>query len=153
MKTFDEFCEQFTMTAVHQLVLDRPNMVSWLVTLTKGRQSMTVDYSYGVGHLPKVPQWWRSTVRSYQQCMIQHGWTGSGAQRLRAPEPKLADVVESLLSDAGVLDYATFEEWAGEFGFDVDSRKAERTYRQCLEIALQLRAMCDIDRGRELCSE
>ena len=30
-------------------------------------------------------------------------------------------------------------EWAKDFGYDTDSRKAETTYRACLEIALQLR--------------
>lgn len=53
--------------------------------------------------------------------------------------PKASDVVHSLILDSGVLDYATFEEWASEYGYDTDSRKAESTYRACLEIALKLR--------------
>lgn len=54
--------------------------------------------------------------------------------------PEASDVVHSLILDSGVLDYATFEEWASEYGYDTDSRKAESTYRACLEIALKLRA-------------
>lgn len=54
------------------------------------------------------------------------------------PDP--ASVVACLCLDAGVLDYATFEEWAPECGYEEDSRKGEALYRACLETALRLRA-------------
>lgn len=54
--------------------------------------------------------------------------------------PKAADVLYSLASNSDVLDYATFEEWADCFGYDVDSRSSESTYRTCLELALKMRA-------------
>lgn len=54
------------------------------------------------------------------------------------PDP--VDVIYSLVMDSSVLDHATFESWAGDFGYDPDSRKGESIYRQCLEIALSLRA-------------
>jgi len=41
--------------------------------------------------------------------------------------------------DASAIDYATFEEWAPEMGYDADSRKGEAIYRTCLEYALKLR--------------
>lgn len=53
--------------------------------------------------------------------------------------PDAADVLYSLLSDSGVLNYSRFEEWAESLGYETDSRKAESIYRACLEIALQLR--------------
>jgi hypothetical protein len=49
-------------------------------------------------------------------------------------------VVASLASDSNVLDYATYEDWGSELGFDPDSRKGEAIYRQCLTLALRLRA-------------
>ncbi len=53
--------------------------------------------------------------------------------------PKLADVVCSLLSDgAAYFDGQSFEDWAGDFGYDTDSRKAEETYRTCDAIGRQL---------------
>jgi len=55
-------------------------------------------------------------------------------------EPKQADVVHSLILDSSVLDSGGFEEWASEFGYDTDSRKAESIYRACLEIALKVRS-------------
>lgn len=57
-----------------------------------------------------------------------------------AIQPDPLNVVYSLIMDAGVLDHGGFESWAGDFGYDVDSRSAESTYRACLDIALQLRA-------------
>lgn len=49
-----------------------------------------------------------------------------------------------------MLDSSTFEEWANEFGYDPDSRKAEVIYRACLEIALKLRNGLGEDRLRDL---
>ena len=43
-------------------------------------------------------------------------------------EPQADDVLECLLSDASSADQA-FEDWARDYGFDTDSRKAERTYK------------------------
>ena len=54
--------------------------------------------------------------------------------------PNLADVIHSLVMDSSVLDHGTFESWAADYGYDTDSRSAESTYRDCLAIALQLRA-------------
>lgn len=45
----------------------------------------------------------------------------------------------SLILDAGVIGHANFEDWASEFGYDTDSRKAEKIYRDCLATALKLR--------------
>jgi hypothetical protein len=45
-------------------------------------------------------------------------------------EPDLLDVLDALASDASSYDNAgSFEDWADEYGYDTDSRKAERTYR------------------------
>lgn len=52
--------------------------------------------------------------------------------------PKLADVLESLASDVSAL-HMPFDEWAAEFGYDEDSRKAERLYHKCRELAAKLR--------------
>ena len=72
---------------------------------------------------------------------------GRGPENVFKPIPKSApimpdaiDVLYSLTMDSSVLEYATFEDWASEYGYDADSRSAESTYRACLEIALKLRA-------------
>jgi hypothetical protein len=43
--------------------------------------------------------------------------------------PDLATVLDCLASDARTVEYDSFEEWAGNLGYDTDSRSAERTYR------------------------
>lgn len=55
-------------------------------------------------------------------------------------QPDIKNVVYGLLMDAGVIDYSSFEEWADDYGYDVDSRKAESTYQACLKIGLALRS-------------
>jgi hypothetical protein len=50
------------------------------------------------------------------------------------------EVMESLTADAAGYDNAAgFEEWAREYGYDPDSRKAKRTYREVCRQAEKLR--------------
>lgn len=45
-------------------------------------------------------------------------------------EPELKEVLDCLASDASGLENArSFEDWCGEYGYNTDSRWAERTYR------------------------
>ena len=47
-------------------------------------------------------------------------------------EPTVHDVINSLALDSiGVADGQSFEEWAYEYGYETDSRAAERTYKAC----------------------
>ena len=60
--------------------------------------------------------------------------------------PKCDDVFYCLASDATSYDGThNFEEWAADFGYDTDSRKAERAYRIIAEQAKALRAMLGKD--------
>lgn len=49
--------------------------------------------------------------------------------------PDLPGVLECLSLDWSGVEGQTFEDWASEYGYDTDSRKAERTYRTVLEQA------------------
>lgn len=43
----------------------------------------------------------------------------------------VAEVVDSLISDVwGYQVAGSFEDWAGEYGYDTDSRKAEKSYNE-----------------------
>lgn len=54
--------------------------------------------------------------------------------------PDLASVLDCLRSDASSIDDArSFEDWAANFGYDTDSRKAEKAYRACQDSAQALR--------------
>ena len=58
----------------------------------------------------------------------------------KLPPPPLTDVLYSLLLDGGAAEYS-FEEWASNYGYDSDSRKAEATYNECRDIGRQLERM------------
>lgn len=61
-----------------------------------------------------------------------------GAARVHAPTA--ADVLDCLASDAsGIENARSFEDWCGEYGCDVDSRTAEKTFKVCQRQANQLK--------------
>ena len=39
--------------------------------------------------------------------------------------------------DSEVLEYSSFEQWANVFGYNEDSREAEKVYNVCLATALK----------------
>ena len=59
-------------------------------------------------------------------------------------EPDAAGVLSCLMSDASAAEQS-FEEWCGDLGFDTDSRKAERMYRNCLRLAGKLHKLLGDD--------
>lgn len=61
-------------------------------------------------------------------------------------EPDAATVLDCLASDAaGVENASTFEDWCAEYGYDTDSRSAERTYNACRQQTDALRAFLGND--------
>lgn len=57
-------------------------------------------------------------------------------------DPSISDVLDCIVSDARGYDSASsFEDWASEYGYDTDSRKAEKTYRAVKKQAEQLKRM------------
>lgn len=69
---------------------------------------------------------WTVELRYQRRRMTVHFWTGS-----MAGEPNTADVVWCLAADASGLDCCRdFDDWADNYGYDRDSRKAEALYRQ-----------------------
>lgn len=62
--------------------------------------------------------------------------TGTGWER----EPNAYDLLECLISDASGWDQSrSFEEWAEDYGYDTDSRKAERIYKTIGTEAMRLK--------------
>lgn len=124
--------------------------LNWRVTLCKdGRDILSTDYFAGIAH-----------CRAYKPSAFMGGAFGCGrfnmdgaeairvecesgrrpgVRDVRIVQPEPVDVVSALVMDAGALDYSTFEDWAAEYGYEEDSRKAEDIYRACLSIALKLR--------------
>jgi hypothetical protein len=132
--------------------------LNWRVTLSRnGRPVLeNVDYAQGEGHCPayklakQSDSFWPRRFGQVQgdaiaaECetglkhVISSGRIYPKGGRI-AP-PFLADVLHSLCRDASVIDHASFEDWAGELGYDPDSRAGEAAYRACLATGLALRA-------------
>ena len=122
--------------------------LNWRVTLKNGaRRILETDYSAGIGHCPSYKQnakWLNDYTKAIKletengfPCRVMPSY--ESLDRKRPILPGLADVLYSLANDSDVLDYSNFEQWAREFGYEEDSRSAEKTYRACLNIALSLR--------------
>ena len=130
---------------------EKNRSLNWTVTVKVwGRDVLTTDYGTGIAHAPS----YRQTLGAMNVDMAEaiayeteHGKTKRGKP---IPPPDPCDVVYSLAMDADVLNYSGFEDWASNFGYDTDSRSAEKTYRACLEIALALRNAIGEDGLRQL---
>lgn len=78
---------------------------------------------------------WRQTANPWMVRLKYRGrqltvpfWTGSAI----TADPDAEGVLDCLISDATAYDNARdFEDFCAEFGYDTDSRRAERTYREC----------------------
>jgi hypothetical protein len=126
--------------------------LNWWVTVKRnGRVVLTTDYSAGIAHCPSYKQNVRPTLDyvALIEFETENGYPAkpfdyhSGVVKrpgTKKIEPNPVDVLYSLAADANALDYATFEDWAQDFGYDTDSRSAEKVYRACLEITLRLRS-------------
>jgi len=131
---------------------EKHRTLNWQVTLQRnGRDLFTTDYSAGIAHCPaykklKMGGFTRETMEQREAITFE---TEKGREYRRgsiigiggpAIMPDPVDVIWSLSRDSDVLESGSFEDWAGELGYDADSRSAESTYRACLGIALKLRA-------------
>lgn len=132
----------------------RDMTVNWRVTISKGAHSLTTDYMQGIALLPEplgsavnghvsvdFAQAITSACETGQYISMRNQIGRTFATRSPLPVPPFRSVLHALVSDADVLNSGGFEDWARDFGYNTDSRKAEAIYRACLEIALQLRAL------------
>lgn len=60
-------------------------------------------------------------------------------------EPTTAEVLSCLADDASGSDDHSFADWCGEYGYDEDSRTAERTWKACQHAAKRLLAFLGTD--------
>lgn len=107
----------------------------------KPRVIVETLYSAGMAHCPSYSQRDWKTVDG-NAAVRQECETGRSHKHPFRREPielDALDVIASLVLDASVLEAGGFEEWAAEMGWDADSRKAEATWKECLDIALKMR--------------
>lgn len=119
-----------------------------------GKPVIETDYSLGVGHV-KIPKNYapmsltqderralevlQGNPRAQFRDKALHASLAAKLALAQKVVPQLADVMHSLLSDGeAYFDAMTFEDWAANFGYDADSRKAESIFRKCDEIGRTL---------------
>lgn len=84
----------------------------------------------------------RSDSRNYPGINIPYSM---GSAHTKPPDA--AGVLECIQSDCSSIENARdFDDWASDFGYDTDSRKAERIYRACQDQTQLVRSWL----GREL---
>lgn len=90
---------------------------------------------------------WQRNANGYTVRLMYKGrqytidfWQGTDITE----DPTAAGVLDCLLSDANGGEM-TFGEFCGEFGYDNDSRTAERTWKQCGKVREELQRLLGDD--------
>lgn len=90
------------------------------VTRTDSNQNMS-DMGEGARH------WKVLCSRTGTDCKMMVRFSQGSAH---TEEPTTGDVLDCLASDASSWENAqSFEDWAGDYGYDTDSRKAEKIFK------------------------
>lgn len=130
--------------------------IAYRVSLTlNGKEILATDYKLGIGHVKPVKlftsnlttdersmleTWQRKPYANFINKQLQADVAAKLARQQKVV-PELDDVLHSLLLEGETFFNAqSFEDWAGDFGYDADSRKAEGIYRACDSIGRQLAA-------------
>lgn len=125
-------------------------MLEYNVSISyKGRHLITTPFSMGIGHIPgfSSPGRWTQALWDRMKWVFKEGrapknwlheYSNSGRLSGEMILPTLPSVMHSLLLDSDALEHQSFEQWANDFGYDTDSRKAEESYKACLSTGLKL---------------
>jgi len=110
------------------------DMDHWYITLTNEERNsnglcyMKLYFSQGSGHRTPTPKLMPRTLADHEY-----------NARCKPTKPELEDILDCLASDCAAVENARgFEEFASEFGYDVDSRRAKRTYDTCMKQSTEL---------------
>lgn len=120
----------------HKTPAGETPQLRWRVSVRRnGLEIYSTEYSAGCACAPSykgIRSHATEAVRRECETGVRHDGRGE------VPSPSTADVLYCLLSDAQASDAGSFEEWAGDLGYDTDSRAAERVYKACMDVAAAL---------------
>lgn len=143
---------RFIPWSLSRYAKEKSPSLNWEVNIShNGEPIIETEYMAGYGHCPSYKSDGKYRYRSSDDWQLinwecENGKRGrllNSADHIVGREPimpEFASVLHSLVMDSEAIDYAGFEDWADNIGYDRDSRKAETVYRQCVEQALKLRA-------------
>lgn len=168
MGTLKEFIEKHCITIEAQQVPENPMMPP------DPRNKESVRWSKEAGHFfctlrrnPTIN--YHPRDRSVLPSITTYFSMGSGHARRKYPKqrvdgplhnplvfpnPTVEQVLDCLASDAsGYENAGNFDDWCSEYGYDADSRKAERTYNLIAEESKKLRQFLGNEAFQELINE
>jgi hypothetical protein len=144
-----EFKAVFVPQSASRNSTDKNPCLNWRVSFTRTldrgegaiphHRSMATDYMQGIGHVPGyLHPYGRLTIHEEEKLKGFTAAAETGLYPVRfgvkpLPAPHAGDVLHSFISDRSVSDARSFEDFANEYGYDTDSRKAEAIYRSCLK--------------------
>lgn len=115
------------------------------ICFTVSINGVSFEYSMGHGHAKPIASI-KKTGKPYVVVNLpEHMYPqqlrkpGSVLPTMACPKPTLEDVLYCLFNDASALE-TCFEDWACEYGYDIDSRKALAIYQACVDNGLKLRS-------------
>ena len=141
--------------------------IAYKVTIACGSRKFTTDYHLGVGHVDwsvktryhigmpvKQQRAWSTLNRKPgAQLADKQLWADTAATIAVAQKvkPSLDQVLESLALDSQAFTGGeSFADWASNYGYNEDSRKAEQTFHQCVAIGAKLTSLLGIEALLEL---
>ncbi len=102
----------------------------------------TVVYSRPDGLMNDLAFHYKIRITQYRRGFTLYFSQGSGHKK----PPTLTDVLTCIADDAASFENApSFEDWASEYGYDTDSRKAEKIYRTVKRQSEQLKRTIGVD--------
>lgn len=158
--TLTQFIQEHGLSMKAESCRSNPNMDSeqemdhWLCKIANEGEKMAVYFSTGLG-LRKDPD--EAKALTYEKWATLHfGLNHKATQnpaKLRAQyatylaarkypvAPSISDVLDCLAMDAVGIENArgSFDDWCAEYGYDTDSRKAEKTFHICERQAAHLK--------------
>jgi hypothetical protein len=127
------------------------SMFRWELTLKRGDRAYTFPYGCGFAHCkpgtPRAGQPFEKMTLALARAVKPFGrlYVRDTEGYVCPTAPDLQNVLECLQSDASCGAHMLFEDFAGELGYDTDSRAAEKTWRACQEARGQLQRLLGED--------
>jgi hypothetical protein len=119
----------------------------WAVTIVRNGESFQTEYSMGAAY---------RHYRNNRPIQIKHYnltvYDCDRYNQTKPDNPSLDDVLHCFVMDAqGVGDGQTFEDWAADYGYEVDSREAEKSFNACRDSYFAMIRLFGSDGFEELC--